>query len=152
MRLDNPYETLYKSIEIVAFTGTQIGMTKAQRKALKSLLLEMKPKVLVHGDCVGADAQAHDIATELGLEVWIRPCILDHKRAYKEGKLLAEPEEPLTRNHKMVDESHALIGCPKEAQPQLRSGTWATIRYAKKCDVLRWLVYPDGSISSPLDA
>jgi len=152
MRLDNPNDTLYKSIEIVAFTGTQIGMTWAQKKAFRSLLIEMKPRVLIHGDCIGADADAHDIAVDLGIEVWIRPCILSEKRAYKEGKLLAEPEEPIARNHKMVDQSHALIGCPKRPRQELRSGTWATIRYAKKADVLRWLVFPDGSVSTPLDA
>lgn len=152
MRLDNPYDTLYKSVDIVAFTGTQLGMAKAQRKAFRNLLLEMKPKVLVHGDCVGADSQAHDIAAELGIEIWIRPCNLDHKRAYKQGKLLAEPEFPIVRNHKMVDESHALIVCPKQAQPQLRSGTWATLRYAKKHDVLRWLIYPGGALLTPLES
>ena len=151
MRLDNPNDTLYKSIEIVAFTGTQIGMTSAQKKALRNLLIEMKPRVLIHGDCIGADAEVHDIAVKLGIEVWIRPCILSQKRAYKEGKILADPEDPIARNHKMVDQSHALIGAPKSPQEELRSGTWATARYAKKTDVLRWLVYPDGSMSTPLD-
>jgi hypothetical protein len=152
MRLDNPLEHLYKSIDIVAFTGTQEGMTKFQRRAFRDLLWEMEPRVLIHGDCIGADAQAHDIAVKMDIEVWIRPCFIHQKRAYKEGKILADPEDPIERNHKMVDQSHALIGCPKQVEPQLRSGTWATVRYAKKRDVLRWLVYPDGSILTPLDA
>lgn len=150
-KVESPAESLYASVEIVAFTGTQIGMTKAQKKAFKSLLQAMKPKVFIHGDCIGADAEAHDIAEELGLEIWIRPCFISQKRAYKKGKLLADPEDPIARNHKMVDESHALIGCPKSEQQELRSGTWSTIRYAKKCGSLRWLVHPDGSVITPLD-
>jgi hypothetical protein len=151
MRLDNPYESLYKSIEILAFTGTQTGMTKAQKKVFRSLLLEMKPRVFIHGDCIGADSDAHDITEELGVEIWIRPCTLSNKRAYRKGKLLAEPEDPIVRNHKMVDESHALVACPGQVQPQLRSGTWATIRYSKKQDSLRWTIFPDGTTESPLD-
>lgn len=151
MRLDNPDEQLYKSIDIVAFTGTQEGMTKLQRKAFRTLLWEMEPKVLIHGDCIGADAQAHDIAVKFEIEVWIRPCWIRAKRAFKEGKLLADPEDPIERNHKMVDQSHAVIGCPKQVEPQLRSGTWATLRYARKRDSLRWIVYPDGSVQSPMD-
>lgn len=151
MRLDNPYENLYKSIEIVAFTGTQAGMTKAQKKAFRALLLEMGARVFIHGDCIGADSDAHDIAVELGLEPWTRPCNIPHKRAHKKAKQLAPPEDPIERNHKMVDESHALIACPGQVQPQLRSGTWATIRYSRKQDSLRWTIFPDGSIESPLD-
>jgi len=149
MKLDNVEEVVYK-IDVVAFTGTQIGMTPLQRRSFEKTLIEVSPQVLIHGDCIGADAQAHDIAVSLGLEVWIRPCNIHYKRAYKEGKILSPPEDPLVRNRKMVDQAQALIACPKEMKQQLRSGTWATVRYASKIDILKWIVYPDGSVVTPL--
>lgn len=149
MKLDNVEEVVYKT-DTVAFTGTQIGMSSPQLVAFEKVLASLTPKVLIHGDCIGADAQAHDIAIALGVEVWIRPCTISYKRAYKKGKLLAAPEDPLVRHRKMVDQAQALIACPKEMKQQLRSGTWATVRYASKLDILKWIVYPDGSVSSPL--
>jgi hypothetical protein len=44
----------------IGFTGTRQGMTKRQRNALRDLLAAH------HGDAVGVDAEAHDIAIELG--------------------------------------------------------------------------------------
>ena len=43
-----------------------------------------------------------------------------------------------------MDNSDILIATPKEKEEQLRSGTWATIRYAKKTKKIVFLVYPDG--------
>jgi len=150
MRLDNPNTNLYNSIETVAFTGTQKGMTEAQCRKIRELLQKMKPRVLIHGDCVGADAVAHEIAQDLGIEVHIRPGNLKNKRAFTSGaKLLAPPENPLDRNPKMVDAAQALIACPSGKEQELRSGTWATIRYAKKVDTLHWIVYPDGEMAGP---
>jgi len=149
MRLDNPLQDLYNRIKVVAFTGTRQGLTEAQCESLRQLLKEISPRRLIHGDCIGGDAMAHEIAEDLGIKTVTRPCNLRGQRAFTGAEALAEPEDPLVRNRKMVDESHALIGCPSSKQQELRSGTWATIRYAKKMDGLVWLVFPDGSIQPP---
>jgi hypothetical protein len=57
--------SLVASAAAIGFTGTRRGMTVAQRKTLRSLLLTGSGK-LHHGDAIGADAEAHDIAIALG--------------------------------------------------------------------------------------
>jgi len=57
------------------------------------------------------------------------------------------PKPYLERNHNIVDESELLIACPKSKEEELRSGTWATVRYARKKGVRIILIYPDGSVS-----
>ena len=43
---------------VASFTGTRDGMTQPQRELLRRLLERDMIEVLVHGDCVGADAEA----------------------------------------------------------------------------------------------
>ena len=53
----------------VGFTGTQIGMSPLQKKTftklIKFLLADNKITSFHHGDCVGADADAHNIVKQL---------------------------------------------------------------------------------------
>lgn len=55
-------------------------------------------------------------------------------RAFCEGAYRVMPPQPyLQRNHAIVDASEILFALPLEAERELqRSGTWATIRYARK--------------------
>jgi len=55
------------------------------------------------------------------------------------------------RNHKMVDSAGVLLATPKEDHEVLRSGTWATIRYAYKKNKQVVLVWPDGGAYSGPD-
>ena len=59
-------------------TGTRKGMTDAQAQAFV-FALKKHPKLdhLVHGDCIGADNDAHDIALNMGHTITIRPCDLE---------------------------------------------------------------------------
>lgn len=48
----------------IGFTGTQNGMTKAQKSQLWNSVTDLTPSSIGghefrHGDCVGADEQAH---------------------------------------------------------------------------------------------
>lgn len=123
----------------IGFTGARDGMTLAQRAALVELLRSLEPSSFAHGDCVGADAQSHDIVlAELPLcHIHIYPPDKDEARAFKGlagGALIREypPAPYLKRNHAIVDSCDLLIAAPRTAAEQLRSGTWATIRYARK--------------------
>lgn len=130
----------------VSFTGTRKGMTKEQKSLFREILLKSKASLFVHGDCVGADADAHYIALELGIEIHKRPS--NHKsRAFcKEGKEIALPEDPLKRNPKIIDDGDILVACPGMLEEELRSGTWAAIRYARKIQRPISILWPDGTI------
>ena len=116
----------------IAFSGTQTGMTIKQETELMAYLA-LHCTCLHHGDCIGADAQAHSIARSLLIPICIHPPIKKDKRAFcTEYSSIYAPKEYLSRNHEMVDVCEALIACPKTKEEVWRSGTWATIRYASK--------------------
>lgn len=117
----------------VGFTGTQVGMTSKQIRLLTNLLIQLNPIWFHHGDCIGADEQAHEIALKLGIKIAIHPPTDPRKRAYCEGWKKMFPKKPyLDRNEDIVMTTDLLIGCPKTVNEAIRSGTWATMRFAWK--------------------
>jgi hypothetical protein len=130
--------------EIVGFTGTQRGMTPEQKNEFKSLIEAINPVEFHHGDCIGADEQAHYIVADT-VDVVIHPPIDPKKRAFCQGTTLTE-KPFLKRNHDIVDAASVLIAAPGETNEVLRSGTWATIRYAHKTNTRTIIIYPDGSV------
>lgn len=140
----------------IAFTGTQKGMTDAQIVAVSALLLSMEPERVVHGDCIGADSDFDVIVRRQPSHIFIdiHPADGEDKRAHCElrasspGQVTVhEPKPPLDRNHDMVDMGDSLIATPKGFKEEIRSGTWATVRYARKCKKPVIIVWPDGSIT-----
>jgi hypothetical protein len=126
----------------IGFTGTQTGMTSQQKDSLAFLLEEIQKEwktrasaqFFHHGDCIGADAEAHEIAGRSGFRIIIHPPSNPQKRAWcssDEDRRRVLPY--LDRNRAIVDESILLIAAPKENQEILRSGTWSTVRWARKC-------------------
>jgi hypothetical protein len=119
----------------IGFTGTQKGMTDFQLAKVKDLLEYFKNNgfnTVHHGDCMGADKQFHLLADALGFRIVIHPPDNDSKRAFCPGGVLLSAKPYLERNRDIVKASHLLIAAPKENTEVLRSGTWATIRYAQK--------------------
>lgn len=124
----------------IGFTGTQQGMTQRQKDALHVWLRELRvPHVeFHHGDCIGADKEADGIAHSLGYTIAIHPPILTHKRAWCDAPpdrvnvKMFIAKEYIARNHDIVDACEVLIACPATVGETIRSGTWATVRYARK--------------------
>ena len=118
----------------VGFTGTQKGMTSAQRIVFRGIIRTMNITGFNHGDCVGADEDAHSIVRfeKSKIKIRIFPPVDEKKRAFCKGDYYFQKCPYLIRNKLIVNHSHILIVCPKEEIEQLRSGTWSTVRYAKK--------------------
>lgn len=131
----------------IGFTGTQKGITKAQKQEIL-LLLDSHADIIHHGDCIGADAACHRAAGILNICIIIHPPKNMSKRAFCEGyKEIREPEDYLVRNQHIVNETNGLIATPGEYTEQLRSGTWSTIRKGRKRNNYPiWIVFPDGSV------
>jgi hypothetical protein len=132
----------------VGFTGSRRGMSEAQERAVATFLEQMRElSEAHHGDCVGADAAFHGLCLARGVQVHVHPPTDPKHRAFCSG---ADSEAPARgyqeRNRDIVDASEALIATPGGFREVTRSGTWATIRYAKKAGRPVFLVFPDGMV------
>lgn len=122
----------------LGFSGTRFGMIEEQKYNLRHLMLNtdicpVTPGVrneFHHGDCVGADAEAFEIAVELGWETIAHPCDLEHLRAFTASDIIMPVCRPLVRNRAIVKACDVLAGAPRSLTDVTRSGTWSTIRYA----------------------
>ena len=128
----------------IAFTGSRLGMTHKQIAEVTEKLKAYEPKFVKHGDCLGADAQFHDLCLAYGkCRIIIHPPTNTKMRAYcGEAHAIREPKPYLDRNKYMVIWSNLLIACPAGKQEELRSGTWSTIRYARKTGTEVIIIFP----------
>lgn len=111
-------------------------MTERQTEKLADILWQNRDKVTEfhHGDCTGADSEAHDVADgAFGVKkIWVHPPDDPKKRAFRVSPHVLRPRPYLERNRAIVDACDVLIATPKSTSEELRSGTWATVRYARK--------------------
>jgi hypothetical protein len=120
----------------VGFTGTRRGLTIVQQNVLRAELAHLHPQLLVHGACIGADNEADQIAVELGIPRLVYPStartrILDSVLQARAALTILNPLPPLVRDKLIVAASEVVIACPWQYTEQRRSGTWATVRYAR---------------------
>jgi hypothetical protein len=132
-------------VKRVWFTGTREGMTLRQMDTLQDLLARLRAThdVFHHGDCIGADAQAHEIAKALGYRTEAHPSNIPGMRAFCNADVVHPEKAPLDRNRDMVDIGDTGVGAPHGPEEQ-RSGTWSTVRYARKVGRPVVIVWPDG--------
>lgn len=132
----------------VGFTGTQAGMSPAQAEALYALLKELKPDEFHHGDCMGADREAHLIVSDSfpTCSIIVHPPTDNRKRAFMMGREEREPKEYIQRNRHIVVETDVLIATPKEMKEVLRSGTWSTLRFSININKPHYLIRRDGTV------
>jgi len=131
---------------IVGVTGTTRGMTTAQKQKLVENLLGVTD--LHHGDCVGSDADAHDLVRLVRPDIKItsHPPVNHKLRAFKQADFSWEPKPYLERNKDIARSCQALIATPAGYTELRRSGTWATVRYAVNARKPVLIIYPDGTL------
>lgn len=130
----------------VGFTGTRKGLTGYQRHELFQVLDELRkpPFEFHHGDCVGADEEAAGLAQQLGYRIVIHPPENKWYRAFCSADQILAEKPYLDRNRDIVDASDLVIACPGGEKMVLRSGTWATVRYALKQGKHTIIIHPSG--------
>lgn len=98
-------------------------------------------KVLItgaaHGCCSGSDVRFHRILREVcGRSVYVAGFPSTHRSRTEEEldcNFLAEPKPPMARNGDILAiGKDQLLAFPRLMHEELRSGTWATIRLARK--------------------
>jgi len=108
-------------------------MTPYQREALWRVLSGDRGE-FHHGDCVGADEEAHAIALEAQWQVVVHPPVVDLLRAFCTGRgvTVLPTEGYLERNRAIVAACDLLVAAPETDEEKMRSGTWMTVRSARR--------------------
>lgn len=129
---------------ILGFTGTQEGMTVLQKAMFVGVLSRLCPVQFHHGDCIGADADAHALVRKHAPKCFIvihQPDD-DSKRAWCDGHKVIPPKPYLIRNRAIVGCCDELAAAPRSRVEELRSGTWSTIRAARRSGKPIHMVWP----------
>jgi hypothetical protein len=133
----------------IGFTGTRNGMSVAQKMLLGVILVDVLADSIKkgvddnwfhHGDCVGADDEACEMARDMGFKIYRHPPI-DRKYQRNYIKTNQHPNhgnfdatDPAYsyqgRNHRIVIKSSMLIGAPLTDIET--GGTWQCLNLARR--------------------
>lgn len=140
----------------LGFTGTRKGLTPKQRESLEfffACMIQQHGDIeLHHGDCVGADCHAHEMALARNFSIVIHPPKKEVHRAFCRAE---DPGDNVTilpalsyldRNDMIVASTTSLVACPKQAQKVRRSGTWYTINRAIEQGRAVAIIQPSGNV------
>lgn len=133
----------------VGFTGTREGLTNLQAVALWKLLAGLAPSEAHHGSAVGADAQFDELVRTRhpACRRVAHPGDIPRLTAPTPSDEVREPRPCLERNRTIVEETEMLVACPFGMQEERRSGTWMTVRHARRLGRRIVIVWPDGSVT-----
>jgi hypothetical protein len=128
---------------VMGFTGTRYGMTDLQKEALVQVV--EKCTEFHHGLCVGSDAEAHAIVREsTSAKIHGHPTHMKDLQADLECDVLHSPKPPLDRDKVIVMRCKLLVATPLTRKEERHSGTWYTVRQARRWGKPVILIYPDG--------
>jgi len=127
-----------KEIINVGFTGTRKGMSWNQEVRLVELFSSLKAQgydiEFHHGCCIGADCQADRIARNFGAKMHLHPSNDPKTRVncFEPGDTICPERPPLVRDQDIVYSVNILYAAPLTDKEVVRSGTWTTVRMARK--------------------
>lgn len=134
-----------KIVNDLGMTGTSSqDLTAKQIDGVLVHVHKLNPMRVHHGVCIKADEQFHRLIKDNFPRIQIigHPPINKSKMARGLSfHALWEPKEYLVRNRDIVNICDALIALP-EGEEIIRSGTWSTVRYARKMKRPITIVYP----------
>lgn len=139
----------------VGVTASSTSITPVQEYMLlwrlADVIRQYKLVTLHHGDCVEGDAKAVRIARHLCMRIHCHPPTNSYKRAFTQYDDISPEKDFLVRNRDIVDESSVLFVLPDTMYERIRSGTWATYRYAARSGKPTVIIFPDGTIKRTPD-
>jgi hypothetical protein len=128
-------------------TGTKEGLTEKQFNVFIEMLSEMQFTHLHQGDCVGVDNEVTIIVRHEKPEVIIvrHPPIKKHYQAFGPYDETWPDKDYLVRDQDNVNCSDYMFAFPK-GEEVIRSGTWTTVRYARKKGIPITIIMPNGEV------
>ena len=130
-------------------------MTDAQLRRFRggiANLVTAGAKSFHHGCCVGADEQAAVavVAHHAGTLFVVGHPPENQTLLSRDAEAccceLRNPRPYMTRNQEIVEECDVLVACPRGPEER-RSGTWTTVRMARRAGRRVVVVWPDGTVT-----
>lgn len=148
---------------VLVCTGTLTGTTTPQFSSLDEFVAAVRVTDIFanseteacHGLAKGVDAEFHQICRKYHVSLRGHPGNILSKRAeisVSDFAVMFPVKNSIWRNHDMIDyavtvKDRLLVACPKEDHEVIRSGTWATVRYARSCGIDIVYIWPsDGAV------
>lgn len=137
----------------IGITANPNGLTSEQELKVVNLLTQhfiAGKREVHHGCCVGGDVQVAKWAKKIGYRLVAHPplnaSLVSNEAIEISDEVLPELEY-LEQNKRIVEASSLLIALPGTPEEVVRSGTWATLRYARSRRMPRIIVLPDGKMN-----
>lgn len=136
--------------ERVGVTATRHAVSTLQLARAKIYLYSWRylhgAREFHHGDCLGGDVAAAELAREYGYRIIAHPPTNGALRAFLPADETMKPAGYLERDQRIVDTVSVLLALPRGETEELRSGTWTTIRRARAASLPLVIAYPTGRI------
>ena len=131
----------------IGFTGNRYGLRPDQKTQIEALLDKYENITVSHGDCLGSDTDFHSLCTDYKkahpdktITIHIYPPDNQRLRGFNKGDVVMKERPYLERNMDIIKNCSLLIACPVDKnKEELRSGTWSTIRQAKKLKLTTYI-------------
>jgi len=130
----------------IGFTGTRHGMTNVQKKEFEKIINSKEIEEFHHGMCIGSDEQAHQIIKNKNIKVIGHPPTYKKFIANCSCDITMKPFNYLHRNKNIVDDTDIIIATP-DVKEKVRSGTWSTVRYARKKGKRIYIIHKNGRVT-----
>lgn len=136
-------------IRRVGITGPRNGPNNNQYNWLRHIIdsLPSSCHYFHHGDCFGVDEQGATFAKSAEFTIVAHPPL--NTKYQQPNKSLNDtvlpPKDYLVRNHDIVNTVDLMLALPNTYNEVLRSGTWATMRYAKNTKRDMIVIWPNGN-------
>jgi len=136
----------------LGITGSRYGFNENQFDNFYDIIEKLKLTFNIiefhHGVCKGIDEQSHFIIRDLIIDCKIIGHSPENQsfislKAFKDLDIKYHKYPYLIRNKNIVDKVDLLIAIPNTNDEIIRSGTWSTIRYAKKKNKKIIIIYPN---------